>query len=154
MRLFARGIARALVELGVLDGGRHVGGKGAQEDDVHCSEQTFILVKHLSDPDDVTSAGPHRDAQDSAGAIAGVLVDGAIEARIRVGIVNDRRFPAFKDPASNTESGSKADLLKQFALGETREKLIILGVVEEQCTAVSIERFADQGHQTGQHQVQ
>ena len=84
-------------------------------------EIAFVLVEHLGRANDAPFAILQRHTKDIARAVTRSLIDLRIEARIRVGIMNDNWLARRENTASNSAIAGKAYLGRHVTLRNPRE---------------------------------
>jgi hypothetical protein len=87
----------------VLDGHRGLLDHGLQEDEVGGHEAAPDLVQQLRDADALALQGDDRHAQDALRRVPRHLVDVAIEALVRISVVDDRPHTRLEDVAGDAE---------------------------------------------------
>ena len=123
-----------LVQERVVDRGRRLSAQRGEQLLVFIVEGFSILpVERLEDADHLAGDRAHRHAEDAARAIAGLLVDVLIEARVlvRVGDVD-------ADRAGDAASHREADLAHAHSLRDLAPQLAALLVDEEERAAVGL----------------
>lgn len=78
-------------------------------------ESAADLVDHLDDANDLT---PDADghAQDVLGDVSGLLVDGLVETRVVVGVVNIESLASLGHPPSDANANRKPKSVKERTL--------------------------------------
>src|SRR5207244_2703753 len=110
----------------LLDGDRGLGGERGEERLVVLVEEAALLevagpgpgvahraaalVEHLDDADDAPELAAQRDAQHGAGAEAALLVPGAREARVGVGVAHVGGAAGARDLAGDPLADVERDL--------------------------------------------
>jgi hypothetical protein len=113
-----------------------------------------VLVQHLGDADHLALLVADRDAEDIARAVAGVPVYVLVEARVLIGVGDDLRLAAGEHRSGDADMGGEANLADGVALHHPREQFAGVGVVEEQRTAVGVERLGHHFHQARKQHVE
>ncbi len=121
---------------------------------VFAVEVAGTLVQHLGDADHLAVLVADRNAEDVARAVAGAPVHLLVEARIGVGVGDDFRLAAGEHRAGDAEPAGEADLADDVALHDAREQFIGFGIVQEQRTAVGVQRLGHHLHQARKQYVE
>ena len=138
-------------QAGVLDRHGDAAGECFEEGEVVVREgQVAAAVEHLDDADDAL-VGSQRRAQQRAGGEAGIGVDAAEEARVRLHVVDVHRLAAAQHPAGDAAVGGEAQLEQAgedggIFLGDEREvELAGLRIEQQHRGAHRIEHLAALG---------
>ena len=128
-RLHALNELRALQRQSALRRHRH------QQLQIAAVKRALLLVQHLCDAYDVAFRRAYRHAQYAARHEPGLLVDGAVEARIGVRVVDDDPFTAGEHVAGNAAVVEQADFAVEITLRHARVQLVGFRIVQEQRAA-------------------
>ena len=112
------------------------------------------VVEHLHHPDQLSLHGAQRRAGDGAGAVAGLLVDAAIEVGIGVGVGDQQALAALEHLAGDATIIEQTDLAVQAADRLAAVELLCFRVVEEQGAALGLGGLGHQIDQPGQLAIQ
>ena len=141
-------LAHALDELGAAQGRhRHLGDVHQQHLVIFVEGQAVQLVQALGDADDLVLHRADRHAQDGLGDVAGFLVDVGMEARVRIGVIDDQRLTGLEHRATDAVVAGKADFPAMDALRTARKQFVGVGVEQEKAAAVGSERAGGGFHQ-------
>ena len=144
----------ALDELGALQRQRALRGHRDQELHVGLVEAAARFVQHLRDANYFALGGDDGYAQDALGDEAGLFVDGAVEAFVGVGVVDDQAGAGCEHVTGNTAVVEEADFARGIALRHARIQLAGFRVVEKQSAALGLEFRGGDFDQADQHFVE
>ena len=144
----------ALDEHRALQGQRALGGHRLKHGEIALGEAALLLVQGLRHADDVALHRPDRGAQDVARDESRLLVDRAVEVRVRIGVLDQHRFAGSEHVSGYAAGVQNADLVLDISLGDARIQFVGLRVVEEQRSALGIQFRRGHLDQHPQHVVQ
>jgi hypothetical protein len=147
-------VAFAFVEHGMLERDRRLVGDRLQQAQIGAIEPPVALVENLDGADRRARVAAQGNAHHRPGVKAGALVDGGIEARIAIGVIDDRRALGREHRAGDARGGGDADLGDLAAERDPRIELAALGVMEKDGAALGVERGHRQLHQPAQQFVE
>ena len=154
LHLLLAQLAHALDGLHALQRQRAVAGHRRQQFQVGLGEAPLEPVDDLRHPDDLAPAGAHRHAQDAAGDETRLLIVGAVEARVGVGIMHDQALARVEHMPGDAQVVHQPDLAASAALCDARVQLPGLRIVEEQAAAFGLQLLRGDQHQRLQHFIQ
>ena len=132
---------------GILQAHRDLRREGLQPCLVLGGEARGIaLVENLGRADVAALFVEDRLAQDRSGDEAGFAVGIGVEARIRIGIEDMLGDAAGEHRADDAAIRRQPDLVDQVALGEQREQLVGLAVVDEQARPFGVQQLGGGPH--------
>jgi hypothetical protein len=118
------------------------------------SKSPDLLVQHLGDADHLAVLVADRHAEDVARAVAGAPVHLLVEARVGIGVGDDFRLAAGEHRTGDAEVAGEADFADGVALHHAREQFVGFGIMQEQRTAVGVQRLGHDFHQARKQHVQ
>ena len=119
-----------------------------------CTSSNAALVERLGHADHLGILVDHRHAQDRAGEVSGLLVEGRVEAKVGVGVGDVDRGARRENGTSDAGCVRQSDLADAIAHGDARKQLVGLGVVEEQRRAVGVQHARRLRHDLAQERAQ
>ena len=140
--------------LAVHEGNGRLRGHRLEQLEIVVGELARALVEHLGDADDRAPCGAHRRAHDAPRLVTRLLIDGAVEVGMRIGVGHDNAFATLEHAPGDAGVVRQSDLTRPLTLRDPRVELGRGRVVEEQGASLGIGLARGQRHQARQHLVE